>query len=92
VAVLDGEYALASPPPVVVLMEYNLCWCVPFLYALLSALASLNVNSPDPSVAVVCIVITVADPGVLFNLASILRVFAVYGYESSESCKIVDTM
>ena len=85
VEVPDGAYALASPPPVVVLIEISLCWCCPFLYAWLSALPSLYVNSVFPSVAVVLIVITVADPTAAFILASILMLLAVYGYESSDS-------
>ena len=89
IAVELGAYALASPPPVVVLIEYSLCWCCPFLYAVLSALASVKVVSAAPSVAVVLMVIIVDDPGAALSLASILMLLAVYGYVSSDSCMSV---
>jgi len=84
VPVVDGACALVNVADVV-LIENSLCWCCPFLYAWLSALPSLYVNSVFPSVAVVLIVITVADPTAAFILASILMLLAVYGYESSDS-------
>ena len=84
VAVLDGACALVNVADVVLTVN-SLCWCCPFLYAWLSALLSLYVNSVFPSVAVVLIVITVADPTAAFNLASILMLLDVYGYVSSDS-------